>query len=265
MKRLLQAYRCRERSAAREQLARWFASPLGRQLEAAESALLAEHLPGLFGYHIVQLGQPGSGDFLASSRIKHRMVTGEAASRTVLPLGYEYLRTRASRLPLASDSTDVVVLPHLLEFEEQPHQVLREVDRILIPEGHVIILGFYPWGMFGLHRLLTGWRKEAPWCGHFYTPLRINDWLSLLGFDTVLLRRYFYLPPVQHQSTLERLARVCLPGCGYRPPISGAYMLMAKKRVATLTPIRPRWRSPRQLMGNGLTEPSTRREIKSDE
>jgi SAM-dependent methyltransferase len=261
MKRLLQAYQCTDMSEARAQLRRWYCEPLGRMVLQSELELVGQLLPGLFGYHLLQLGDALGEGLLAGSRISHRMVMAdEPPVNSARTPQLEYLRGSAAQLPLATDSLDVVVLPHLLEFDASPHQVLREVERVLIPEGHLVILGFNPWSLFGLRRLMQGWQDEAPWSGHFYTPLRLKDWLSLLGFDIVLLRYYFYRPPLQQPLTMERLTRMDALGQRYWPLLGGAYMLVAKKRVATLTPIKPRWRSTRNLINVGLTETSARRD-----
>jgi SAM-dependent methyltransferase len=261
MKRLLQAYQCADPAEARDQLRRWYREPLGSMVLQRELELMGQLLPGLFGYHLLQLGdEPGVG-LMTGSRISHRVVMlNEHATIPDMSSQLEYLRGNATQLPLASNSLDVVVLPHLLEFERSPHQVLREVERVLIPEGHLVFLCFNPWSLFGLRRLLQGWRHEAPWSGHFYTSLRLKDWLSLLGFETVLLRHYFYRPPMQHQSTMSRLIRMESLGQRFWPLLGGGYMLVAKKRVATLTPIKPRWRSTRSLINIGLTETSARRD-----
>ncbi len=261
MKRLLQAYQCTDSVKARAQLRRWYGEPLGQMLLHREQEMVGKLLPGLFGYHLLQLGDVLGDGLLQASRIPHSMVMAEE-----LPLSkqdspqLEYLQGRAGQLPLASDSLDVVLLPHLLEFEGEPHQVLREVERVLIPEGHLVLLCFNPWSLFGLRRMLQGWRDDSPWSGHFYTPMRLKDWLSLLGFDTVLLHHYFFRPPLQHPSTMARLTRMESLGQRLWSPLGGAYMLVAKKRVATITPIKPRWRATRRLINVGLTEPSARRD-----
>jgi len=150
-----------------------------------------------------------------------------------------------------------VVLPHTLEFERDPHEVLREVDRILIPEGHVVVLGFNPWSLWGMWRLLRCRSGKAPWCGDFLSLLRIKDWMALLGFDVVLVRRYFYRPPLQRVGIMKKLSFMERLGSKLWPHLSGAYLLVAQKRVATLTPIKPRWSPRRRLMGS-LARPSAR-------
>jgi SAM-dependent methyltransferase len=132
---------------------------------------------------------------------------------------------------------DVVVLHHLLEFEPHPHQVLREVNRVLIGEGHAVIIGFNPWSLWGLWRHALAWRHQPPWCGCFFSQRRVKDWLRLLGFDIVHARHFYFRPPVKGPffttlfSFWEKTGAYRWPYCG------GAYIVVAKKRLVCLTPI----------------------------
>ena len=160
---------------------------------------------------------------------------------------------------MASTSLDIVVLPHVLEFSEQPHAVLREVERCLIPEGNLVLLGFNPWSLWMLPGVLLGWRGRVPWCGRFRSMTRIRDWLALLGFDVELGRTYFFRPPWQHGRILGRLGFMERVGRRVWPPFGGGYVLVAKKRVVTVTPVRPHWRPRRRnLVAPGLVEPYQR-------
>ena len=227
-------HRCGGRSEARRALRAWFRTPLGRRLAEADREQLDAVLPNLFGFHLLQAGDLVGVDLVTSSRVRHRVVMAEGDNEARCRAG---LRAEAEALPVASESVDVVLLPHVLEIHNRPHEVLREVERCLIPEGHVVVLGLNPWSLWGAWRLLRG-RRRPPWCGHFYSPTRIRDWLSLLGFDIVQARSYFFRPPAVsgHLEFLEGLGR------RWWPLLGAAYILVAKKRVLTLTPIRPRWR-----------------------
>lgn len=258
MKRLLQAYRCPEPVEARRQLRRWYRSSLGANLLQSEQGLLEQVLPNLFGYHLLQLGLQSEADLLSSSRIPHRMVMEDVAA-LLHSEGQKSFLGQCDQLPIASDSLDLVLLPHTLEYMERPHEVLREAERTLIPEGHLLILGFNPFSLFGLWRLFAGWRNRSPWCGHFYSTLRLRDWLALLGFDTVLVRHYFFRPPLQNDGIMRRLSFLERAGGRFWPLFGGGYLLVAKKRVATLTPIKPRWRSSRSIVTVGTVEPTARR------
>lgn len=260
MNRLLQAYRCHDNCVARRQLRHWYNTSLGEKVAEVELELLQQVLPNLFGYHLLQLGAPMEQEMTGASRIHHKIILDDVPP--LLPLkASERCRFLgdSDRLPFPAASLDVLLLPHTMEYADDPYEVLREVDRVLVPEGHVVILGFNPWSLFGINRLLTGWRSTAPWCGHFYSAMRIRDWLTLLGFDTVRVEKYFFQPPLQNRSLLRSLVRLeriarrwwLLPG--------GAYVLVAKKRETTLTPIKPRWRSQRQVLPVGVVESSVRR------
>ncbi len=260
MNRLLQAYRCDDNAVARRQLRHWYNTTLGEEVAEVELELMQQVLPNLFGYHLLQVGAPMPQEMFAASRINHRIVLDDVPPLfpSQAPERRRFLGDNEC-LPFASASLDVLLLPHTLEYADNPHQVLREVERVLIPEGHVVILGFNPWSLFGLHRLFRGWRGNAPWCGHFYSAMRVRDWLMLLGFDTVRVDKYFFQPPLQNRRLLRSLNRVKrLAGRWWLLP-GGGYVLVARKREATLTPIKPRWRRQRQVLPVGAVEPSARR------
>ncbi|MFM8557801.1 MAG: class I SAM-dependent methyltransferase, partial [Betaproteobacteria bacterium] len=123
----------------------WLDSPPGRYLLAWEQAVLDDAVVDVFGYHALQCGPPGQ-DFLRSNRMPHRIVA-HAGSDPALGAGTNHSLLSIDQfeeLPFASQSLDLVVLPHVLEMTSDPHQVLREVDRVLRPEGRLIVTGFNP-------------------------------------------------------------------------------------------------------------------------
>ena len=163
------------------------------------------------------------------------------------------LLAKPCQLPIASDCIDVAVLPHTLEFMEAPQAVLQEVDRVLIPEGYVVILGFNPMSFWGLWRLLYSPKHGAPWNARFFSVTRLRAWLTPLGFELISAQYYFYRPPVWQFSLLERLTFVENLGSRWWSLCGGGYTLLVKKRVSTLTPIKPRWHSRRQrLMADAI-------------
>jgi len=229
----------------------WCRQPLGQQLTAAEQELLRDVLGDIFGYHLVQLDPACQSDSLAASRIVHRVV------QSCTDRGLEQapgLLGRAEALPLQSDSIDAFVLSHVLELAQDAHQLLREIDRCLVAEGHLIILGFNPYGWWGARKFLFGWRGNVPWSLRFVSLPRLKDWLSLLGFDTVRTRYLFPHPPWQYGSGSGK-NRITLWQRLHRdswPLLAASYLLVARKRVTTLTPIKPRWRPQRSLLAGGV-------------
>ena len=246
--------------AARRALRREFHAWLGRRpgslILEAEQAHLDRLLPDLFGYHLVQVGQLADSDLLANSRILGRLlvdVDGDPG------LGrYPVVQGSPCALPIESDGVDVIVMPHVLDFEARPHEAVREAFRVLVPEGHLIIIGFNPWSLLGLWRLVLRFRGAAPWRGQFISPSRIRDWLALLGFDLIELDSHFRRPPLGSQRLLGRFGFL---EHGTMPVLSGfgaAYVILARKRVTTLTRVRRRWRPRRRLAVVGLAGPSVR-------
>lgn len=239
---------------ARGRLNDWFCVTPGRLVLEAELEQVNQVLPNLFGYHLVQVGAWGNLDMLGASRVLNRVIV--AVDGEVVSANYPISYGSATALPIASDTVDVVILPHVLELEARPHEALRESERILVPEGHVLIAGFNPWSMMGLWRFALRRRRSLPWSGQFFGLNRIKDWLALLGFDTVSTHTYFFRPPVGNERLMERLRAVELSGRRGWPYLAGAYLIVAKKRVTTLTPVKPRWRARRRLVSVGLAEPS---------
>lgn len=242
--------------SSRDGLRYWFGETPGIDLLRSEQDVLAEWLPDLFGYHIIQLGALGNTDMMQASRITHKAIVDidrrhQADAATALTCEEDYL-------PLAADSIDVLLLPHVLEFKSHPHQVLRECERVLIGEGHLLIFTFNPWSLWGLRRVLSPWRGQPPWNGHFFSAMRLHDWLHLLGFEVVTTRMLNYRPPLKHEVVLtklqfmEQLGRWCCPWFG------GVHAILAKKHVIPQTPIREPWRDRRRAITSGLAEPTAR-------
>ncbi len=200
--------------------------------------LLAGVLPNMFGYHLLQLSEHGISDYLAATTIRHRVVMDVDDEGLDHPLN---MKANPHQLGIASDSTDVVVLPHTLDVDMSPHLVLRECERILVPEGKVVVLGFNPWSSWGVRHLFNLWNDKSPWGLRFVSPFRLKDWLTLLGFEIETIQTFFYRPPLMHPFAVRRLGFIDKIGARLWPAFGAVYLMVAKKQVSTMTPIRPRW------------------------
>lgn len=225
-------------------LAAWFASDLGQDLLAAQEKVVADILPDLFGYHALQLGQVVGRNLLASSRIRHRCVVSEQPSVD----GLSPLRARPEQLPFAADSIDLVFIHHALDTAVSPHALLRETSRVLIPEGHLLILGFNPWSLWGLWRFFRFPWTKAPWLRRGLSPQRLADWLTLLGFEVVGLESAYFLPPLSHGTVRKRFAWLEALGARFWGQGGASYVLLARKQVACGTPIKSRLRTPQRAL-----------------
>ena len=210
----------------------WFQTPLGHYLLDKERAYLDDVTPDIFGFHALQLGMPGV-DLLSESRISHKL--------RVASVGSPDLFARCNELPIATQSIDLVVLPHVLEFAEEPHEILREVDRVMMPEGRLVIVGFNPWSLWGLRSSLGFSREEHPWNGRFISLPRVKDWLALLGFDVSAGRLMGYAPPFDSENVRRRFAFMEPAGDRWWAVGGGVYMLQAIKRVRGMRLLTPAW------------------------
>ena len=234
------------------QLQQWYDTPLGQRLKRAEADELNQQLQTLFGYYLLLTG---SDDFslVEGSRVRHRVIL----TQSVQPYSCAAIAGRVEELPIMTDTIDVIVLYHSLDFSENPHQVLREAERVLVPEGHIVIIGFNPRSLWGLRRWMPGKRANTPWQGKFVSMTRIKDWLTLLGFDLVDTQQLFYRPPINHEGSLKRLQFMESMGKRFIKFFGASYLITAKKKIAKLTPIKPRWR-PQKQISTGLVDSASR-------
>lgn len=219
-------------------LADFLCSPPGRYVLRWEQRHLDAAVADVFGYHALQLGLPEL-DALRENRMPLRI---RAADRRFPADGQTDRSTpvavinRCEELPFATQSIDLVVMPHVLEFAEDPHQVLREVDRVLVPEGHVVISGFNPASLWGLRQALTrlGAAPYLPREGQFIGLQRIKDWLKLLSFEVNRGRFGCYVPSVRTEQWLARWSFCERAGDRWWPVLGSVYMVTAVKRVRGL-------------------------------
>ncbi len=209
----------------------WLESTLGQYLLTREQAMYDAVVGDIFGFNALQLGLLQM-DLLKSSRIPHILHVGNREGDAYCESDY---------LPFAECCIDLVCLPHVLEFSGNPHQTLREAERVLVPEGHLILTGFNPMSAWGLKQVLTK-GTNYPWQGHFFTLSRIKDWLALLGLEFVSGSMNCYEPPINDEKWLKRFACMDKLGEKWWPMMGGLYFIVAKKRVVNMNLLKPNWK-----------------------
>lgn len=225
----------------------WFATPPGRYLLAWERAQLDLAVADIFGFHALQLGLSEI-DGLGANRMPHRWLATSAPS-----LRADFV-TDFSALPFPANSLDLVVLPHALELAPDPHTTLREVERVLVPEGRVVICGLNPASLWGLrqrrarlyHRIGFG-KLFLPQAGEFIGYWRLRDWLRLLDFEVETGRFGCYRPTFSSERGLQRMEWVERAGDRWWPIFGAVYFVVAVKRVRGMTLLSPGWKSSRAM------------------
>jgi SAM-dependent methyltransferase len=223
----------------------WLTTPAGQYVLNWEQVKHDELVVDIFGFNAVQLSLPGH-DFLRANRMPFRFRCDDGRYD-----GVSEVRADLHYLPFANNSIDLVVMPHTLEFDPNPHQVLREVERVLVPEGHVIVTGFNPFSLWGAKRKLS--RREAlpPWRGAYLSVPRLKDWFSLLGFEMQAGAYGCYAPAVTQEKWLRRFQFLDAAGDRWWPIVGAVYVVQAIKRQQGMRLITPAWHD-RKLRAKAL-------------
>ena len=250
----------------------WFQTPQGRYLLNWERAQMDRVVADIFGFHALQLGLPAL-DALQANRMPHRWLASnsvggkpEAQGEMANPLHGTTAKTAGQRLanapagvqlacdfaalPFPESSLDLVVLPHTLERDADPHATLREVERVLVPEGRVVICGVNPASLWGLRQRRAHLYRRfgvgelfLPSGGEFIGYWRLRDWLRLLSFEVESGRFGCYRPAVMGEQWLERFQWMDKAGARWWPIFGAVYFLVAVKRVRGMRLIGPAWKA----------------------
>ena len=250
----------------------WFQTPQGRYMLDWERSQMDQVVADIFGYHALQLGLPAL-DALQANRMPHRwLASGSLVSQptslaaTAIPPDGTTVADSGQRgpgcaagvqlacdfaaLPFPASSLDLVVLPHTLERDADPHATLREVERVLVPEGRVVICGVNPVSLWGLRQRRAHLYRRfgvgelfLPREGEFIGYWRLRDWLRLLSFEVESGRFGCYRPAVASEQWLERFQWLDRAGPRWWPIFGAVYFLVAVKRLRGMRLIGPAWKA----------------------
>lgn len=234
----------------------WFDSDAGQSVLRSELELVERELSKSFGYHLLQLGVSRRICLFESSVVRNKVAasalppessTADDMMHKDIP-SYAVTGTQGCGvvvdplfLPFESDSVDVVLLHHVLEFSQQPHQLLREASRILAPHGTLIIIGFNPASLWGIWQAINGLFSGSLWQNRLINTMRLYDWLTLLDCSVGHVNYGCTAAPIVNyrwQRLLHTIDRVAEK---LHLPFGSFYVLTAKKEIASLTPSRPKW------------------------
>ena len=217
-----------------EGFAEWLETPQGRYVLDWEQTRHDSLVADIFGFNAVQIGWPGL-DYLRANRMPFRCLCDDHDSRV-------QVRADLHHLPFSGNSVDLVVLPHILEFDTNPHQILREVERVLVPEGSVIVTGFNPYSLWGARRRFGCPDTRPPWGGRYISVARLKDWFALLGLETHAGAFGCYAPAVTQDKWLKRFRFLDAAGDRWWPIGGAVYVIQAVKHQAGMRLITPAWR-----------------------
>ncbi|MFZ6772579.1 class I SAM-dependent methyltransferase [Undibacterium sp. SXout7W] len=246
-------------------LSTWLEQPAGRYILDWEQVLFDELTVDIFGFNALQIGLPQI-NALRASRMPYRWCSDVAVSSQGLGSLLQKIAIvhDFTELPFDSHSVDLVVLPHVLEFAKEPHQILREVERILIPEGRLIVSGFNRNSLWGARQFTGRIRGHyfLPQEGEFISFPRLKDWLKLLNMEVERSDFGCYVPPFSTEKWLNRYQFMEKAGQRWWPFFGAVYMLQAVKRVKGMHLIGPVRKSKR--VSRASVMPVTNKAKKND-
>ncbi|MCK5813109.1 MAG: class I SAM-dependent methyltransferase [Cocleimonas sp.] len=232
--------------------ATWYQGLAGQQALLSLDNIISDYLSEIFGYYCLNFGVLGGRkEFLKNSRISAGFSIGSNPKQNDLIAIPE-------QLPIAADEVDLVIASHVLECSHNPHQVLREIDRVLVPEGHCILIGFNPYALMGAKRFLKPLRKKNKQSNNKPSKLKqyrtrsashVRDWFSLLGFETLEVNYLGFRPTIKNEKLFTSSAWMEKWGEKLWPVLGSLYIIHAKKHMVAMRPHKKVWETPFVLTG----------------
>ncbi|MFT5706006.1 MAG: SAM-dependent methyltransferase [Oceanospirillaceae bacterium] len=241
-----------------ENIQQWFDTELGLELLAAQRRAINRLLPNLFGYFLVEIAISPNMRLSTESLVGHKIIV---SNEYKLGLSDNSILCETTELPFEQNSVDVVLLHHSLDFTENPHQVLREANRILRPDGYLIVVGFNPASWWGMRKLCSRKITAAWQHGQFISQRRLGDWMSLLGLTQLRTLTDYYLPPLTSRKWRTRFQKIQAFGRKSVPKNGAFTVILARKDVEGITPIK-RVTFPRKFYTLPVRKPATREQVR---
>ena len=227
----------------------WYQTDAGGLVSQALEQHLWRITSCIFGYHAIQLGEMFSEhNILKNCTIANQICIDRTKFANII--------SSPAVLPISSDCVDLFILPHTLDFTEKPHEILREVERCLVPEGYMIVIGFNPFSFYGLWRLFLAKKNIAPWNAKYYSIKRLRDWFSLLGFEETEIHFVGHLPPFKRIQAWKKMQSLGRTMQYHVSQLGGVYIFVARKRVARLTPLIQAWPTTNQILTGKIPKPT---------
>ncbi len=209
----------------------WYSTPSGQATLERLRPLLARMTADVFGYYALECGAlAGWQGFLQESRIASRFSLGTQPGEAASLIG------AVEHLPFAFSNLDLVVASHALDGSANPHQVLREIERVLVPEGHCILIGFNPFSLRGVGQLWHWLRREPMHC-HAYNTFRVREWLHVLGFEVLETVSIGFCPLFGHERNFRHARWLGNALNRLRAGLGNVYVIHAQKKVSNMTPL----------------------------
>jgi len=232
----------------------WLSRFLGARVLEAEQKILARIYAEQYGKYAVLIGVPSQYNLLTPKNFSHSILLGPLVNHHK---EIQVIESDFYNLPIVPGSVDLVIMPHALDFIDNPHRLLLEACRIVKPEGDIIIMGFNPWSFWGLKKYVSK-TKACPWNGNFLTPIKVIEWLKLADFQIIQQEMLFFRPPLSSEKNFNKLKFLEWIGHKCFTPFGAIYTLIAKAKVVPLMPIKSSWKQKLSPLSASFSGPSLR-------
>ncbi len=250
---------------------RWYETHSGKLCLGKLDDICADIMSETFGYYALETGVlSGNHDFLKYSRITTGLSLisekiDNKFNETEMLSSKSVVVSSDEQLPIATDNVDLVVASHVLELSQDPHQVLREIDRVLVPEGHCILIGFNPLVLTRIRRLIDSTLKKRKKDDYTMRSVtRVRDWFSLLGFEVLDVHYMGVRPGFKSKKLFESLSWLDKLESFAGPVFGNMYVLHVKKQVVAMRPHKKVWKAPAVLSGGKVVINSTAQKIRRE-
>jgi SAM-dependent methyltransferase len=210
---------------------------LGTAVLKAEKNLLARLLDKHYGKHALLVGVPHQSSIMEATKIPCHTLVSPFMAHERQP---GFVEGDLHELPFLTGSVDLVILPHTLEYVDNPRHLIHEACRVVRPEGLIVAIGFNPYSLWGLRRLISH-HHDVPWTSHFAYAYQIKNWLRLAEFQVEEHTSLFFRPPLKSARVFNRLEFLESIGNLFHF-FGGIYCITARAKVIPMTPIRMQWK-----------------------
>lgn len=244
----------------------WYKSFAGEAALARVDDICAEIMSETFGYYALETGVlSGHHDLLKYSRIAAGFSLVSPSLKPFVNINSTtMLISQLEQLPIATDNVDLIVASHVLEMSSNPHQVLREIDRVLVPEGHCILIGFNPFVITRVKRLFNAVFGNKKHDFKMRSVTRVRDWFSLLGFEVMDVHYMGLRPGLKNRKLFDSLGWLEKWGEYAGPLLGNMYVLHVKKQVVAMRPYKKVWKAPAVLSGGKVVLNNTAQKIRKE-
>jgi len=188
-----------------ETYARWRATTLGAITERIETRVVFDLAGPLDGKRVLDVGT-GDGNYALEAASRGAIVTALDADEAMLEaararsaqrgLRVTLQQGRVEALPFDDGTFDIVFAVTVLCFVPDALMAVREMARVLVPGGRLVLGELGRFSVCGVERRVRGWLGSETWRrARFWSRAGLAKLARDAGLSVVVVRGAVYFPP----------------------------------------------------------------------